>query len=130
MARGNDAEAAQAELEKKLGTELNAEQLIAANRARFSTELLAAQRKAVDPEATEALDPKKVESALGKGREVRDYAVRGDQVVIVYVFDNGRGPVTEKIAVPIEDVQSGKKRKAAKKDDVPEDAPATDDSED
>lgn len=85
MARGNDPEAAE-EFRKQYGAEGNAEQLIMANRARFSPELLAASRKPVDDEATKALDLDDLSKKVGE--EVVSATVRGDSIVYAYVQDN------------------------------------------
>jgi hypothetical protein len=89
MPRGNDAEAASAELADKFSEgKGNAENLIDANNAAHPLELIQASGKKVDDEATAELD---IDSLSGpNGEEVLDAAVRGGATVIVYEDESGR----------------------------------------
>ena len=89
MPRGNDPSAA-TELEEQYGPVVgNAEAVIKANRERYPKELLDAQYKKVDEEATEALDYGDVAKAAGVD-SVQSATVRGASVVYVYEDENGR----------------------------------------
>jgi hypothetical protein len=82
VARGNDAEAAAAELKAKLGTPGNAEDMIQLAAERYTKELRAASHRPVDDEATAEMDEDTVQGFVGD-REVLAYAVRGPFLVVV-----------------------------------------------
>jgi hypothetical protein len=63
--------------------------MIAANQERWPTELLAANNRAVDPEATDELDEDQVQGLLEEGQTVVSYAVRGPFVVVVSEDEDG-----------------------------------------
>lgn len=89
MPRGNDSEVAAAELADKFGSGTgNAEHLIEANNAERPVELLQAQMKAVDEEATEALDIDKLKGP--NGEQVISATVRGGQVIAAWEDETGR----------------------------------------
>ncbi len=118
MARGNDAEAAQADLEKRLGVALNAEAVIAASKAKFPQELRAASNKSINQAAVESLDDDSVLAAFADKGEVwrnadgsRAWTVRGQTVIAL--VDLGEG-VTQKFALPLDDVKGGVKPAAEK----------------
>jgi hypothetical protein len=88
VARGNDAEAAAAELKARLGAAPNAEELIALNAEQWPQELRAANNRNVDESATEDLDESDVQGLVGD-RTVLGYAVRGPFIVVVSEDDDG-----------------------------------------
>ena len=88
MARGNDSEAAAAELKAKLGTSGNAEDMIALAAERYPAELRAANLRPVNQKATDELEEDKVQGFVGD-REVLGYAVRGPFLVVVSTDDDG-----------------------------------------
>lgn len=107
MPRGNDAQAALAELADNFGDGVGrAEELIAASRARYSGLLRTAQLQPVDAEAKEQISKADVaKSADLDENEVLDYAVHGqgrdaDKTVIV-VYNDERGE-THKEAIPFD----------------------------
>lgn len=85
MPRGNDPDAA-ADLQQRYGTTGNAEDLIAANRARRNKVVAAASRQRVADEETADLDWSSID-APGK---VIAAAVRGDYVAYVWEDELGR----------------------------------------
>lgn len=110
MPRGNDAEAAGKELEAKLGTEPNAEEMIEANARKWPAELRAAQRKPINEEATAALDPGTVAKHV-KG-VLLDFAVRGEHVIAV--VETALGDVRKEL-IKLVDLVKGKAAAAAEK---------------
>lgn len=122
MPRGNDSYNAAAELSKKLGVELNAQEIIDASRAQYPQELRAASNKGLNEEATEALDEaavKKTAEALAPDKATLvpgAYSVRGDQVVALLQRDDLR---TYKVAFNLDEVGGvpavAKKRAPAKR---------------
>lgn len=93
MPAGNDADAAYAELTDKIGEGAGrAEDLIAAARERYSTDLRSAQLADVDENATLLLEDDEVADALDlpKGSEVISKAVRGRFVVALIKSSDGR----------------------------------------
>lgn len=110
MPRGNDSQAAIAELTDKVGRGAgDADELIQANAQRWSVELLSAQKRKEDTEASENLDLDSVAKAAGV-KEVLAAAVRGDAVVWVAEDDSGRA---YKGVTPVSEV--GKPKKAPAK---------------
>lgn len=87
MPRGNDESAAR-DLAASVGEGVgNAEDLIERTYADRTPELEAAQMKALDEEATAALDISKLSGP--NGEEVVSAAVRGGVTIVVYVDDKG-----------------------------------------
>jgi hypothetical protein len=88
--RGNDAEAAAAELSAKVNVPLNAEEMIEANAARMTKELRVANLRPVDQEATDELGEDGAQKLVGDDAVVLGYAVRGPFVVVVSEDEDGR----------------------------------------
>jgi hypothetical protein len=91
--RGNDAQAAYAELTDKFGQGAGkAEDMVAASRQRYTDSLRAAQVQEVDQNATALLDDADVAEALNlKGdQKIVSTAVRGAHVVAVIEAADGR----------------------------------------
>jgi hypothetical protein len=93
--RGNDSEAAGQELKARTGVAPNAEEMIAANQARWPTELMAANNRAVDSEATDDLSDDEVQGLVGDDQTVLGHAVRGPFVVTVSE-DDETGEIVKK----------------------------------
>lgn len=94
MPRGSDAEAAGTELKARTGMDANAEDYIEANNARWTAELLAANKRPIDQAATDEMDEGEAEGYLEGDQTVLSYAVRGPFVVVV-AEDNETGEVTK-----------------------------------
>lgn len=86
MARGNDADAAQADLTGQYGEHPNAEALIAAHDDRYDSKLNAALQKPVDTVATDALDLRSIKPQH-KGGEIKAAAIRGGRLIVVEEVD-------------------------------------------
>ena len=89
--RGNDAAAAGTELQARTGQDPNAEDMIAANAARWPAELRAANNRPIDQAATDELDEDAVAGEVDAEGEIQvlGYAVRGPFLVVVYEDENG-----------------------------------------
>jgi len=108
MARGNDAEAAAAEMQSQYGDAPNAEELIAAHRAAQDPRLHRASLSRIDQGATDALDLSSFD--VGEGEEVVAASVRG--VHVIAVVEDARGNYSKRLmAVP----ESAKKKSTANK---------------
>jgi hypothetical protein len=120
MPRGNDADAAGTELATRTGQDPNAEDLIAANQARWSTELRAANNRPINQQATDELDEDEVGGMVESKGEVNvlGFAVRGPFVVVVYEDEDG---VLHKDAIQRKGHEKQAKRLAPKAKD-PEEA--------
>jgi hypothetical protein len=87
--RGNDAEAAAAELSAKVNVPLNAEEMIAENAARMTRELRVANLRPVNQEATDELGEDGAQKLVGDDAVVLGFAVRGPFVVVVSEDEDG-----------------------------------------
>ncbi len=89
--RGNDAAAAGTELQARTGEAPNAEDMIAANAARWPAELRAANNRPVDQDATDELDEDAVAGEVEAEGEIQvlGWAVRGPFLVVVYEDEDG-----------------------------------------
>lgn len=118
MPRGNDADAAGAELKAKIGADANAEDLIKANAERWPADLRAAQRKPIDDAATNAIDESDVEKHIDNDSVLLAYAVRGKHIVAVSEDEDG---LVHKSLVALADLGKAVERKIdkARADDEP-----------
>lgn len=119
--RGNDGTAAGTELQARTGEAPNAEDMIAANTARWPAELRAANNRPVDQAATDDLDEDAVAGELDVEGEVEvlAWAVRGPFLVIVYEDESGE---IHKKAV----TRKGQEKQAQRLAPPPEDAEKAD----
>lgn len=120
--RGNDATAAGTELQARTGEAPNAEEMIAANAARWPAELRAANNRPIDQAATEELDEDAVAGEVDAEGEITvlGWAVRGPFLVVVYededgevhkdaVTRKGKEKQAERLAPPAQDPEEADK---------------------
>lgn len=111
MPRGNDSIDAARELSERFKTTGNAEDLIAAQRAKRSRTVRNASLRPVDEEATAKLDYDKVAEAGEASGEIIDAKVRDGFVVFIEMFPDGR---TRKGAYALEDSAAERRQRRAR----------------